>query len=143
MLESGDVPLKDRPKFLNKLGKMCSELKTIPDSIRIENHPDGPAVEERHGGCATVSRGEYRGRPVAIKTLHQYLTGDPEALFRVSAETSGGSERSMLTTCPPEISQRSRRLEAPTTPKYPTIHWCDPRTTQARNCIRVDGSRQH
>jgi len=87
MLEDGDVPLKDRPKFLNKLGKMCSQLKTLPDSIRIKNYSDGPTVEGG-GGCATISRGEYYGRPVAIKTLHQYLTSDPEERFCVSAEIS-------------------------------------------------------
>ena len=86
MLEDGEVPLKDQPKFLNKLGKMCSQLKTLPDSIRIENYSDGPTVEDHGGGCATVSRGEYHGRPVAIKTLHQYLTHDPEERFCVSAE---------------------------------------------------------
>lgn len=86
MLEGGDVPLKDRPKFLNKLGKMCSQLKTLPDSIRIENYSDGGAFDR--GGFATVSRGEYQGRPVAIKTLHQYLADDPEELFCVSAEFS-------------------------------------------------------
>jgi len=85
MLEDGDVPLKDRPNFLNKLGKMCSQLKTIPDSIRTENYSDGPMVEERDGGCATVFRGEYQGRPVAIKT-HVYLTSDFEERFCVSVK---------------------------------------------------------
>ena len=88
MLEDGDVPLKDQPKFLNKLGKMCSQLKTIPDSIRIEDYSDDPTIEEHGGGCATVTRGEYQGRPVAIKTLHQYLVHDPEERFCVSAERS-------------------------------------------------------
>ena len=88
MLEDGDIPLKDQPKFLKKLGKMCGQLNTIPDSIRIENYSDGLTVEERDGGYATVSRGEYQGRPVAIKTLHQYITSDPKEHFCVSAKLS-------------------------------------------------------
>ena len=88
MLDDGDIPLKDRPKFLNKLGKMCSQLKTIPDSIRIEDYSGDLTVEEHGGGFATVSRGEYQGRPVAIKTLRQYPTDDPEERFCVSVKLS-------------------------------------------------------
>lgn len=85
MLEDGDVSSRDQPEFLNILGKMCRRLGTIPDSMRIENCPNGPMDEEYGGGCGTVSRGEYRGRPVAIKTLHLYLTSDFEECFSVSA----------------------------------------------------------
>ena len=83
MLENGDVSFEDRPEFLNILGKMCRRLKTIPDSLRIGNCPRG-LMDEYEGGCGTVSRGEYQGRPVAIKTLHLYLTSDLEEHFSVS-----------------------------------------------------------
>lgn len=85
MLEEGDISFKDRPELLNTLGKMCRQLETIPDSMRIENCPNGPSDEEYGGGCGTISRGEYRGRPVAIKTLQLYLTSDFEECFSVSA----------------------------------------------------------
>ena len=56
--------------------------------MHIESCPKGPTNEEYDGGSTIVSRGEYRGRPVAIKTLRLYITGDFEACFSVSAEFS-------------------------------------------------------
>ena len=88
MLEEGDVPFKDQPKLFNTLGKMCRRLKTIPDSMHIENCPNGPTDEGIAGGCATVYRGEYRGRSVAIKTLCLYTTSDFEECFGVSVQLS-------------------------------------------------------
>ena len=54
--------------------------------MRIENCPNDPVGEEYGGGCATVFRGEYQGRPVAIKTLDFYLTSDFDERFGVSPE---------------------------------------------------------
>ena len=88
MLEEGDVSFKDKPEVLNTLGKMCRRLKTIPHSMRIENCPIDPMDEEYDGGCATVYRGQYMGRPVAIKTLRLYLTSDFEECFAVSVKAS-------------------------------------------------------
>jgi hypothetical protein len=86
MLENGDVSFRDHPEFLNTLGKMCRRLKTIPDSMRIENCPISSMDEEYGGGFATVHRGEYRGRSVAIKTLRLYLSNNFEEYFGVSAK---------------------------------------------------------
>jgi len=83
MLEEGEISLKDQPELLNILGKICRRFKTIPDSVRIEGSLDGPMSEEYGGGFATVFRGEYRGRPVAIKTVHLYLTSNLEKCFSV------------------------------------------------------------
>lgn len=88
MLEGGDISFEDQPEFLNILGKMCSRLKTIPDSMRIETCLNGPMDEERSGGCGTVSRGEFQGRPVAIKILRLCLTDEFEEHFSVSASFS-------------------------------------------------------
>ena len=88
MLEQGDISLREQPKLLNILGKMCSRFKTIPDSMHIESCPKVPMNEEYDGGSAIVSRGEYRGRPVAIKTLRLYIAGNFKACFSVSAELS-------------------------------------------------------
>src|SRR6266478_1347279 len=90
MLEDGDVSLEDQPEFLNVLGKMCSQLKTIPDSLRIESHLNGSINEGYKGGRGTVSRGEYGGRPVAVKTLHLHLTGNSEGRLDVSVKLSRG-----------------------------------------------------
>ena len=88
MLEEGKVPLKDQPEFLNKLGKLCRQLNTIPDSMRIDHCPNDLMDEGYEGGNATVSRGKYRGRPVAVKTLRLYLTSDFEECFGVSTKPS-------------------------------------------------------
>ena len=88
MLEDGDVPFKDQPEFLNTLGKMCHQLKTIPDSMHIENCPFDLMDEEWDRGCATVYQSEYRGRPVTIKILRLYLTSDLEECFNVSTKLS-------------------------------------------------------
>lgn len=88
MLEEGDVSFKDQPEFLNVLGKLCRQLKTIPDSMRIGDCSGNLTDEEYGGGSATVSRGEYRGRSVAVKTLNLYLTSDFEDYFDVSTKPS-------------------------------------------------------
>ncbi|KAF9645572.1 kinase-like protein [Thelephora ganbajun] len=81
MLEDGNISSRDKPGCLNILGKMCRRLRTIPDSMRIESCLGGPTGEEYGGGFATVSRGECRGRAVAIKTLHLYVTSNFEERF--------------------------------------------------------------
>ena len=88
MLEDGDVSFKDQPEFINILGRMCRQLKTIPDSMRIENCPTDPMCEGYDGGYATVYRSEYKGRAVAVKTLHLYLSSDFKECFSVSTEGS-------------------------------------------------------
>lgn len=84
MLERGEISFTARPELLNVLGKICSRFKTIPDSMQIKSGLDGRSHEEYGGGCATVSRGKYRGRTVAIKTLRLYITSDLEDCFDVS-----------------------------------------------------------
>ncbi|KAF9643944.1 kinase-like protein [Thelephora ganbajun] len=81
MLEEDEISFTDQPEFLNILGKMCRRFRTIPDSMRIESCLDGPMDEEYDGGCATVFRGKHRGLPVAIKTVHLYLTSNLEECF--------------------------------------------------------------
>jgi hypothetical protein len=94
MLEQGEVSLTDRPELINTLGKMCRRLKTIPDSMRIENCI-AQTHEEYGGGFAKVSRGEYRGRAVAIKLLHIYVTSDLEECFDVSLLLPGVFEETI------------------------------------------------
>ena len=57
MLQEGNVPFKDKPEFLNKLGKLYRQLNTIPDSTHIDDSPNDP-MDEYEGGSATIFRGE-------------------------------------------------------------------------------------
>ena len=123
MLEEGDISFEDQHGLLNKLGKMCRQLKTIPDSMHIENCPTSETDEEYGGGGGTVSRGKYQGRPVAIKILHLYTTSNFEECFSVSAEISQVLYETLIVGSS-EISQRSHSLETPKTPEYSTIYWC-------------------
>lgn len=56
--------------------------------MRIESCFVDPMNKEYDGGSVAVFRGEYQGRPVAIKTLRLYITGDFEACFGVSDKFS-------------------------------------------------------
>ena len=75
---------QDRHKLLNVLCKMCSQQRTIPKSMHLDNCLDGELVEEYDGGHASIFRGEYKGRAVTIKTLRLYLTSDFDKCFRAS-----------------------------------------------------------
>ena len=83
MLADGEVPPEDQSLFFNLLGKMCRDLKTIPDSMRIGDCSNVSAGEEYEGGFATVFKGKHQGREVAVKTLRFYLTSDSEERFGV------------------------------------------------------------
>ena len=88
MLENSEVSLEDQSHIFNVLGKMCRDLKTIPDSLHIEGCSG--VANERHGGSASVSQGIYRGRKVAIKTLNLYVTSDYDELFGVCIKSLCG-----------------------------------------------------
>ena len=85
MLADGEVPLKDQPDFFNRLGKMCRDLKTVPDSMRIGDCSNEFVDGEYEGGFATVFKSKHQDREVAVKTLRFYLTSDYEEHFGVSA----------------------------------------------------------
>ena len=89
MLEDGDIPFEDQPEAINTLGKMCRQLKTIPDSMHITNYQVDSTSEGCSGGSANVYRGVYRGRAVAVKTLCLYIASSYEECFEVSNEDTG------------------------------------------------------
>ena len=88
MLEDGDVPFEDQPEAINTLGKMCRQLKTIPDSMHIKNCQVDSTSEEFSGGFANVYRGLHRGQAVAVKAMRLYITSNLEESFGVSSEDS-------------------------------------------------------
>ena len=108
--------------------------------MRMDNCFDGELTEVDGGGHAYVFRGEHGGRAVAIKTLRLYLTSD---LGKIQSVTMS----SHITEAPteteiPGIHPRSCYMEAPPTPKHPTVAGCEHRHRTVPTCpdIRMDGS---
>ena len=140
MLEDGDIPFESQPEAINTLGTMCSQLGTIPDCMHIQNCQVISEREEFSGGFANVYRGVYRDRTVAVKNLRVYVTSDLEECFGVRSEDLQiNSETSVLTTRSLEISQRSHRLEAPSTPAHFTTYRRDTGASPTCDGIRMDG----
>jgi hypothetical protein len=73
----------ERLKLFNKLCKMCSRHRVIPESMHIPDCLKG-SVEVERGGFADVSRGTYRGRRVAIKVVRVCITSDLGVILSVS-----------------------------------------------------------
>ena len=74
---------QDRHGLLNILCKMCCRHRMIPKSMLVGEHLNGELIEEYDGGQATVFRGKYKDRPVAVKTVHIYVTSDLGKCFSV------------------------------------------------------------
>jgi hypothetical protein len=67
---------RDRPELLNILCGVCTRQQIVPKSMHVENSLDGELVRLYNGGHANVVRGEYKGRPVAVKAVRLNLTSD-------------------------------------------------------------------
>ena len=79
------VSSRGRPEFLNRLGRMCGQQHSLPTSMIVSCLQNIPPMVECAGGFADVHRGEYNGRPVAVKVMRLYTTGNYEVFFSVSA----------------------------------------------------------
>ena len=75
---------EDRHKLLNILCKMCSRKRMIPKSMHVDERLNGELIEKYYEGQAIISRTEHNGRPVAVKTVRIYLTGDFDKCLSVS-----------------------------------------------------------
>ena len=64
------MPDKERKKLLNDLCVMCGRKCVIPNSMHIPDCSNGATEVEYRGGFASVSRSEYGGYQVAIKTVN-------------------------------------------------------------------------
>ena len=60
---------KERMKLLNDLCRTCGRKCVIPSSMHIPDCSNGAAEVEYMGGFASISRSEYGGYRVAIKTV--------------------------------------------------------------------------
>jgi len=111
-----------RSKILNRLCKMCGRKRSLPKSMVIACHQDVSTIAEYGGRFAEVHRGEYNGRPVAIKVMKFYVTDDRDLLLSVCTLSHAiRKTKKALTWSLVVVLSGSRYMEAPTTPKYPTI----------------------
>lgn len=57
---------------------MCSRLKSVPRAMLIDINLelDKDSTQEYAGIGTDVYKAEYKGRPVAVKTLRVYSTND-------------------------------------------------------------------
>ena len=64
------MPDEERKKLLNELCKLCGRKCVIPSSMHIPDCSNGATEPEYTGGFASVTRSQYGGYQVAIKTVN-------------------------------------------------------------------------
>jgi hypothetical protein len=66
----------ERSELLNQLYKMCELQHSPPKSMVIPCLDNVSTTAVRGGGSADTYRGEYEGRPVAVKVMQLYVCSD-------------------------------------------------------------------
>jgi hypothetical protein len=95
----------------------------IPKSMLIPDCSEG-AVEREQGGFTDVLQGTYRGRRVAIKVVHVYLTSDLDIILSVSPRPASSH---LMNERIAELLPGGSRLEAPPASKHLATAWGDSR----------------
>lgn len=122
---------RHRHKLLHILCKMCSRGQRTPTSMHIAGCLNREDSEKYRGVNTSVFRGEYKGRPVAIKVLRLYLTSDVDKCLKASALAHPVVEI-LADTRIPGIFPRSGHMEASPASKHPTIVGCRSRSRTAQ-----------
>ena len=76
MLETNMISRGERSELLNQLYKMCELQHSPPKSMIIPFLDNVSTTAVRGGGSADTYRGEYEGRPVAVKVMQLYVCSD-------------------------------------------------------------------
>ena len=140
------VSLKDRPGILNRLGKTCYAERSLPTSMIVAfSSLRTNRTPEACGGFGDVYRGEYRGRPAAVKRLRFYTSENREAFLQVCIPLCTVHKEPALNLPPVGVLPGSRRVETSTTSKHSTIGCCDIGPARNEFCtgFEVDGQWQH
>lgn len=82
-LEKG-VPDDERPAKLNKLCKLCSKHKLIPDSMKLQDQRNNSGELTEYKGPYSVYQSEFKGRKVAIKVMRIYVPQKHDDALSVS-----------------------------------------------------------
>ena len=110
--------LDEKPsrRFSRLLYKICKACGRLPASYAVQ--PELTHVGEfgRSGGFADVSKGEYQGRPVAVKQLKIGTNDELDKIFKVNNCTRLGTSR--LPNFSPATLSRSSDLETVVPPEH-------------------------
>lgn len=118
---------KERPVILNRLCKNCDIERSLPKSMIITNASlqYKSKIPETGGGFGDVYRGEFGGRPVAIKVMRLWVSSDLNNFLSVCTAFQAPHREPALKHSSTEVLPRSSFLEALETPKHSTIVWRD------------------
>ena len=78
-------------RFSRLLYKICKACGLLPASYTVQPEPTNVGEFGCSGGFADVSKGEYRGRPVAIKHLRVGTKDEFDKVFKVGGCARSGS----------------------------------------------------
>ncbi|KAF9646793.1 kinase-like protein [Thelephora ganbajun] len=81
-LDSLDLAPRIRKTCVKSLYMACARHTLIPRSLRIELCNSSAGVVRYRGGFGDVSKHEYQGREVAVKTLRTCVTSDLQTVIR-------------------------------------------------------------
>jgi hypothetical protein len=89
-MDTDMVSPEERPGVLNRLCKKCDRERSLPSSMVVTyaSLQVPPTLPEAGGGSGDVYRGEYNGRPAAVKVMRIYGSNDresfPQCLYSIS-----------------------------------------------------------
>ena len=83
VLESPCFPLRLWRHRLSTLSRLCGCLALLPRPLQIPVRYDRWSTPQCRGGFADVWKGQYQGRPIAIKVTRAYQKSDLDKIRRV------------------------------------------------------------
>jgi len=82
-LSGFDLESRTRKECVRMLYEACARHILFPTTLRIELYGESGGVVLYRGRYGDVSKREYQGREVAVKTPRIYTTSDSQKIFHV------------------------------------------------------------